>query len=141
MRFEHITSDITPLDPVDDRRHRLRPESLARESLVFTLQLPEQGIAGFVYPRVGADGIAAGVMCVFGEGVPGGAIFEQLKETPVPEQMDFTDWQVGDCSVKLDGGSDTSSYGAGTHFDVPANSGFDIEVAAGICEYVCSFLD
>ena len=29
----------------------------------------------------------------------------------------------------------------GTHFDVPANSGFDIEVTAGVCEYVCSFLD
>ena len=25
--------------------------------------------------------------------------------------------------------------------EVPAKSGFDIEVADGICEYVCSFLD
>ena len=48
---------------------------------------------------------------------------------------------AGDCRVKLDGSSDTASHTAGTHFDVPANSGFDIEVAAGICEYVCSFLD
>ena len=48
---------------------------------------------------------------------------------------------AGDCRVKLDGSGDTQGYTAGTHFDVPANSGFDIEVAAGICEYVCSFLD
>jgi len=54
------------------------------------------------------------------------------------ERMEIT---AGDCRVKLDGSSDTASHTAGTHFDVPANSGFDIEVAAGICEYVCSFLD
>jgi hypothetical protein len=24
---------------------------------------------------------------------------------------------------------------------VPANNGFDISVASGICEYICSFLD
>lgn len=54
------------------------------------------------------------------------------------ERMEIT---AGTCQVKLDGGSATQSYAAGTHFDVPANSGFDIEVSAGICEYVCSFLD
>jgi hypothetical protein len=47
---------------------------------------------------------------------------------------------VGNCHVKLDGQSDTREYAAGSAFDVPANSGFDIEVAAGICEYVCSFI-
>ena len=47
---------------------------------------------------------------------------------------------AGDCRVKLDGAADWKSYGAGEFFDVPANSGFDIEVTAGICEYVCSFL-
>ena len=54
------------------------------------------------------------------------------------ERMEIT---AGDCSVKLDGGTETHSYAEGTHFDVPANSGFDIEVVSGICEYVCSFLD
>ncbi|MEI7821806.1 MAG: pyrimidine/purine nucleoside phosphorylase [Verrucomicrobiota bacterium] len=54
------------------------------------------------------------------------------------ERMEIT---AGDCRVKLDDSSDTASHTAGTHFDVPANSGFDIEVATGICEYVCSFLD
>ncbi len=53
------------------------------------------------------------------------------------ERMEIT---AGECRVKIDGSGDTRGYGAGTHFDVPANSGFDIEVAGGICEYVCSFL-
>ena len=47
---------------------------------------------------------------------------------------------AGNCAVKIDGGSASREYGAGASFEVPANSGFDIEVAAGICEYVCSFL-
>lgn len=48
---------------------------------------------------------------------------------------------AGSCVVKLDGGEATASYSAGQFFDVPAKSGFDITVAAGICEYICSFID
>jgi purine/pyrimidine-nucleoside phosphorylase len=48
---------------------------------------------------------------------------------------------AGSCAVKLDGQNATHDYGAGTYFDVPAKSGFDIEVKSGICEYVCSFID
>ena len=48
---------------------------------------------------------------------------------------------AGACSVKLDGAAAPTDYAAGTHFHVPAKSGFDIEVAAGICEYVCSFIE
>jgi len=44
------------------------------------------------------------------------------------------------CRVKLDGASAWQTYGAGQAFEVPAKSGFDIEVAEGICEYVCSYL-
>jgi len=47
---------------------------------------------------------------------------------------------AGNSSVKLDGGTGQGAYGAGTQFDVPANSGFTIEVKSGLCEYVCSFL-
>lgn len=54
------------------------------------------------------------------------------------ERMEIT---AGKCSVKIDGESGTRDFVEGTHFDLPANSGFDIEIADGICEYVCSFLD
>jgi len=46
----------------------------------------------------------------------------------------------GACVVKIDGAEDRVSYSAGEFFDVPAKSGFDISVATGICEYICSFV-
>lgn len=57
--------------------------------------------------------------------------------TDKAERMEIV---AGSCFVKLDGESVTKEFAAGTHFDVPAKSGFDIEVRAGICEYVCSFI-
>ena len=48
---------------------------------------------------------------------------------------------AGSCAVKLDGADEVKTFGAGTSFEVPAKSGFDIEVATGIAEYVCSFID
>ena len=46
----------------------------------------------------------------------------------------------GVCVVKLDGSTESKTYGAGTHFDVPAKSGFSIAVDSGVAQYVCSFL-
>lgn len=57
--------------------------------------------------------------------------------TGAPERMEIV---AGDCRATIDGGTDARDYAPGTHFDVPGNSGFSITVAAGICEYVCSFL-
>jgi purine/pyrimidine-nucleoside phosphorylase len=57
--------------------------------------------------------------------------------TDAAERMEII---AGTCRVKLDGASAWNSYAAGQLFEVPAKSGFDIEVPTGICEYVCSFL-
>lgn len=57
--------------------------------------------------------------------------------TAAPERMEII---AGSCSVVLDGTSENLSIEAGSHFDVPGNSGFTIVVADGICEYICSFL-
>jgi uncharacterized protein YaiE (UPF0345 family) len=46
---------------------------------------------------------------------------------------------AGRCRVRLDGATAWQDFGAGTHFRVPAKSGFDIAVESGIAEYVCSF--
>ena len=54
------------------------------------------------------------------------------------EQMEIV---AGQCVVKLDGQSALATYAAGQVFQVSANSGFDIEVKSGLCEYICSFLD
>ncbi len=101
MKFENITSDISPIAEADDRRHKLPREPLCRESLVYTLQLPKEKIAGFAYPRVGADGLGAGIFCVFGEGVPNGPIMETFHDVPVPDSMDFNDWNVAGLQVGL----------------------------------------
>jgi uncharacterized protein YaiE (UPF0345 family) len=57
--------------------------------------------------------------------------------TGAPERMEIV---AGDCLVTMDGGNELEEYLASQHFDVPANSGFTIEVKKGICEYICSFL-
>jgi len=57
--------------------------------------------------------------------------------TGAPERMEIV---AGACRVKLDGKKATKDYPAGSFFDVPGKSGFDIIVASGLCEYVCSFL-
>jgi len=57
--------------------------------------------------------------------------------TAAPELMEIV---AGECSVVLDGQTESSAYAAGTEFRVAGNSGFTITVAGGICEYICSFL-
>jgi uncharacterized protein YaiE (UPF0345 family) len=57
--------------------------------------------------------------------------------TAAAEQMDIT---AGTCAVTLDGETSTNNYASGESFQVPANSGFTIVVADGLCQYVCSFL-
>jgi hypothetical protein len=56
--------------------------------------------------------------------------------TDAPERMDITS---GTCRVRIDGTSEWKDVSAGGVFKVPGKSGFDITVADGIAEYVCSF--
>jgi purine/pyrimidine-nucleoside phosphorylase len=55
--------------------------------------------------------------------------------TDAAERMDII---AGRCRVRIAGG-DWQDLEAGASFHVPAKSGFDIAVGAGITEYVCSF--
>ena len=57
--------------------------------------------------------------------------------TGAAERMEIV---AGECTVTQKDSKESLSYGAGTHFHVPANSGFTIAVKAGLCEYICSFL-
>ena len=58
--------------------------------------------------------------------------------TDKAERMEIV---AGNCEVKLDGSESKTRYTAGQYFDVTAKSGFDITVADGIAEYICSFID
>lgn len=56
--------------------------------------------------------------------------------TAAPEGMEII---AGTCRTRLAGETEWRTVAAGQSFDVPGNSSFDIEVASGITEYVCSF--
>jgi uncharacterized protein YaiE (UPF0345 family) len=58
-------------------------------------------------------------------------------DTDKAERMELTS---GQCNVTLDGVTAPVTYTAGQAFEVPAKSGFDIEVQSGICQYICSYL-
>jgi len=57
--------------------------------------------------------------------------------TDAAELMEIVD---GACRVTIDGQGGASMHAAGSRFEVPAKSGFLIEVEKGLCQYICSFL-
>ena len=57
-------------------------------------------------------------------------------KTDAPERMEIT---AGECRVRQAGQSDWKTYHSGDAFNVPGKSSFEISVAAGIAEYICSF--
>jgi hypothetical protein len=59
------------------------------------LQLPEEGVAGFVYTWVNAESRAGAALCFYGPAVGEQAIFEVVDGVLVPEDQPFADWQVG----------------------------------------------
>lgn len=71
-------------------RHRLRAGG--RESLAHMLVFPEQGIAGFLYPSVRADGAAKGRCTLFGPAFDE-PIHEQIEAT-VADDLNFDDWRM-----------------------------------------------
>ncbi len=56
------------------------------------------------------------------------------------EKKELMEIQAGNVEVLLPGEDEWLTYPAGSSFEVPANSGFDIKVTA-ITDYCCSYLD
>lgn len=56
--------------------------------------------------------------------------------TGVPERMDIV---AGQCRARLAGSETWVEYAAGSGFDIPGDSYFEIAVTEGIAEYICSF--
>jgi purine/pyrimidine-nucleoside phosphorylase len=57
-------------------------------------------------------------------------------DTDAPERMSVTS---GELSVRLAGGSEWARYPAGTAFEIPGKSGFDVR-ATEPSAYLCEFL-
>lgn len=96
-----LSTDITALDPIHDNRHRLGGSELARESLVYMIELPEQQIGGFLYTWVNGKGLAGAAICLFGDGVANSPLIEKCDGIPVADDMDFHNWQVNGLRVQL----------------------------------------
>lgn len=58
-------------------------------------------------------------------------------KTDAAELMEVVD---GACRVTVDGAAFEKAYEAGSRFEVPAKSGFQVTVDRGLCQYICSFL-
>ncbi len=106
-------------------------------------QVPEQfeGVTAVCKANVYFDGQVVSHTVLFADGSKKtlGLIFpgEYHFGTAAPERMELV---AGTCRVKLAGADTWTSYAAGQSFDVPGDSAFDIAVADGPCEYVCSYL-
>lgn len=57
-------------------------------------------------------------------------------DTGKPEIMEII---AGSCRVKVKGATAWTTYSAGTSFQVPGNSAYDISVADGVTEYICYY--
>lgn len=91
-----------------DCRHKLPEEPLARESLVFMLQLPEHQIAAFVYTWVNGLGRAGSAMVVYGPKM-GEPYADKVDGIEVPATMGFEDWRVGGVRVRHESALHTAS--------------------------------
>ena len=56
--------------------------------------------------------------------------------TDTPERMDIL---AGTCRVRQAGQKEWKPYAAGTMFQVPGKSSFEIAVESGLTEYLCTF--
>lgn len=99
-----------------------------------------QNVAAICKANVYFDGKVVSHSVVFADGskktlgliYPGAFKFN----TGAPERMEII---AGACRVRIAGAGDWIGFTAGTWFDVPGTSFFEIEVTEGIAEYVCSF--
>jgi hypothetical protein len=78
-------------------RHKLAPDG--REAFAHMLMMPEQGIAGFIYPSLHATGPAKARTHLFGPGLVTPIIEEA--EAEYPPEMDMGDWRTGPLNIAV----------------------------------------
>ena len=90
------------IDPVHDNRHALDDVPFARESIPYIVVLPEEGIKAFIYTWVNKESEAGAALAIFGPGVGDEPIQQRLPDRKVPEDMDFSNWQIDSFSLRQD---------------------------------------
>ena len=104
------------------------------------MQSRVEGVSVVCKANVYFDGKVVSHTVEFGDGTkktlgliyPGTYLFN----TGAPEIMEII---FGSCRAKVAGEDTWKEYAQGSSFNVPGNSSFEIEVPAGITEYICSF--
>ncbi|MDN5873021.1 MAG: DUF2804 domain-containing protein, partial [Sinobacteraceae bacterium] len=91
---------LPQIDPVNDGRHRLRDEPLERESMPYTISLPEHGIAIAIYTWVTKDHRAGAMLAVCGPAVGNEPIVEIADDIEVGPSANFDNWVVGPLHVQ-----------------------------------------
>lgn len=93
----HISSET--LTDADDRRHRLAPSALSRESLIFLLFLPDERVGAIAYTWVDGESNAGAMALVF-ERENEKVMHAHVEGVAVDPNRDFDDWEVGFLKVR-----------------------------------------
>jgi hypothetical protein len=83
---------VAGLKPEDDLRHRLPGGASERESLFFTLVMPDEELGVFVYTWVDRDSVAGRLVFVWGPDERPLA-FDVTRDVPMGD-ADFDDWRI-----------------------------------------------
>lgn len=86
-----ITAQFAAFPDQHAFKHALAPDG--REALAHMLMLPEQGIAGFIYPSFHASGASKARAKLFGPGLE--TPIEEEIDADIPDDMDFDDFALG----------------------------------------------
>lgn len=96
-----LSRETLAIDPSHDDRHTLPNTPFARESIPYTIVLPEEGIAAFTYTWVNGESEAGAAMALFGPGI-GEPIQQRLADRPVDKAMDFSNWAIDGFLMRQD---------------------------------------
>jgi len=88
------------MDLTHHSRHRLRREPLARESLAYMFQLPDDGVAGYLYSWVDGESIAGSALFLYGPAIGDEPIEVLVTGIEVPYDQGFDDFRVGGMHVR-----------------------------------------
>ncbi|MBU0538717.1 MAG: hypothetical protein KKF24_11740 [Gammaproteobacteria bacterium] len=96
-----LTTDIRALDPIHDNRHKLGTGPLARESMAYMIQIPEEQIGGFIYTWINGEGLAGSAVTLYGPGIGPEPLLEKFDGIAMSPDADFFDWRVKNLHFRL----------------------------------------
>ncbi len=104
MKYEDIalSQPNMVVDTIHDGRHQLDAIEFARESIPYTLHIPELQIAAFTYTWVNAPGEAGAAIALFGPGVGSEPFQQRMADRPVSDEMNFSDWRIDSFHMSQD---------------------------------------